>query len=59
MKRYLWNLSLPKNLTDDKSTLVRVMAWCRQAEPEYHQIYNIFGTLVGNKIVEREDWRCS
>ena len=23
---------MPQNLTDDKSTLVQVMAWCRQAK---------------------------
>ena len=26
---------MPQNLTDDKSTLVQVMAWCRQATSHY------------------------
>ena len=26
---------MPKNLTDDKSTLIQVMAWCRQATSHY------------------------
>ena len=26
---------MPRNLTDDKSTLVQVMAWCRQATSHY------------------------
>ena len=25
---------MPLNLTDEKSTLVRVMAWCRQFDPD-------------------------
>ena len=28
---------MPQNLTDNKSTLVKVMAWCRQAINQFYK----------------------
>ena len=38
----------PQNLTDDKSTLVQVMAWCHQATSHYlNQFWSRFSTPYG------------
>ena len=37
--RYLWNCPQILDFTDEKSTLVEVMAWCRQAGSHYLSQY--------------------
>ena len=45
---------MPQNLTDDKSTLVQVMAWCRQAASHYlNQCWPRYSTPYG---VTRPQW---
>ena len=48
---------MPQDLTDDKSTLVQVMAWCRQATSHYlSQCWPRFMSLygaTGHKCVKR------
>ena len=53
------------NLTDDKSTLVQVMAWCRQATSHYLSQcwprsmppYGVARTHWVNTIIPNSDWR--
>ena len=45
---------MPQNLTDDKSTLVQVMAWCHQATSHYlNQCWPRYSTPYG---VTRSQW---
>ena len=45
---------MPQDLTDDKSTLVEVMAWCRQATSHYLSQFRLSSlSLYG---VARPQW---
>ena len=47
--------SMPHDLTDDRSTLVQVMAWCRQATSHYLSQCCLMASLGHNELRVR-DW---
>ena len=42
LEHFLWNWWMPQNLTDDKSTLLQIMAWCSHSTSRYlNQCYQV------------------